>query len=129
FAREELFAPAGMRDATIEFDAAGTPVLASHVYASPRDWARFGLLYLHDGVAGGRRVLPEGWVRAPTTPSPRTAYGSGFWLNNDAGPDAQAGRWGLPGAPRDAFFARRSLGPVAAGVPSPALAHVRPGLP
>ncbi|MFL6663378.1 MAG: serine hydrolase domain-containing protein, partial [Rhizobacter sp.] len=128
FAREELFAPAGMRDATIEFDAAGTPVLASHVYASPRDWARFGLLYLHDGVAGGRRVLPEGWVRATTTPSPRTAYGSGFWLNNDAGRDAQAGHWGLPGAPGDAFFARGYLGQFVVVVPSADLVVVRLGV-
>ena len=56
-----LFGTLGM-SADARFDAAGTFVGSSYVYASTRDFARFGTLYLRDGVWGDERVLPEGWV-------------------------------------------------------------------
>ena len=59
---KSLFAPLGMHSARPEFDAAGTWVASSYVRASARDFARFGLLYLRDGVWDGTRLLPEGWV-------------------------------------------------------------------
>ena len=62
FLRERLFEPAGMTSAMPSFDEAGTFVGSSYVHATARDFARFGELYLDDGAARGRRILPEGWA-------------------------------------------------------------------
>src|SRR5260370_457684 len=61
FAWRELFHPLGMRSVTLQFDATGTLQECSSMLASARDWARFGLLYLNDGIIGGRRILHEDW--------------------------------------------------------------------
>ncbi len=61
FLRERLFEPAGMQSAMPKFDTSGTFVGSSYVYATARDFARFGELYRNDGVVDGRRLLPEGW--------------------------------------------------------------------
>ncbi|SFS20193.1 serine hydrolase domain-containing protein [Yoonia litorea] len=57
-----LFAPLGMTSATLETDASDTFVGSSYMYATARDWARFGLFLLQDGVWDGQRILPEGYV-------------------------------------------------------------------
>ena len=65
------------------------------MYATARDYARFGLLYLHDGVWQGERILPEGWIdygRTPTPTAPNGNYGAHWWLV----PDLSAS-----GAPRE----------------------------
>ncbi|MEY2399467.1 MAG: hypothetical protein QOJ00_2641 [Actinomycetota bacterium] len=62
FLEARLFAPIGMRSATATFDDAGTWIASSYVYATAQDFARFGYLYLRDGVWDGKRLLPQGWV-------------------------------------------------------------------
>ncbi len=82
FMQRELFEPLGMRSPKPRFDAAGHFVGSSHCYCSARDFARFGLLYLRDGVWEGRRILPEGWVDYSRTPSAQSdgLYGAHFWV-------------------------------------------------
>jgi CubicO group peptidase (beta-lactamase class C family) len=85
FLDQRLFGPAGMPDADPRFDAAGTWVGSSYVYAPARQFARFGELYLNDGVVGGARVLPEGWVdhaRTVVAHDPETGFGYGrhWWI-------------------------------------------------
>ncbi|MBK6967030.1 MAG: serine hydrolase [Bacteroidales bacterium] len=92
-APERLFNRIGMPDAVFEADASGTLVGSSYIYATTRDYARFALLYLQDGIFNGERILPEGWVKYTTTPVSGSdgAYGSSFWLNgNKEFPDAPA---------------------------------------
>jgi CubicO group peptidase (beta-lactamase class C family) len=74
-----------MASATPRFDDAGTFVGSSFVFATARDFARFGLLYLRDGVWDGRRILPAGWVDHARTPTPasRGEYGAHWWLAMD----------------------------------------------
>ena len=106
FIYEELFDKIGMYSAILEPDSSGTFVGSSYACATPRDWARFGLLYLNDGVWQGERILPEGWIKYTTTPTakaPRGEYGAHFWLNAGSATDPNNIRW--PSAPRDAFAA------------------------
>jgi CubicO group peptidase (beta-lactamase class C family) len=107
FIYNRLFDRIGMYSAVLEPDTAGTFVGSSYCFATPRDWARFGQLYLNDGVWQGERVLPEGWVAyttTPTPPAPRGEYGAHFWLNAGAPGDPANRLW--PDAPRDAYAAQ-----------------------
>lgn len=92
-AYERLCQRIGMSGAVFETDASGTLAGSSYIYATARDYARFALLYLQDGVFSGDQILPEGWVKYTTTPvyGSDGSYGSSFWLNgNNEFPDAPA---------------------------------------
>jgi CubicO group peptidase (beta-lactamase class C family) len=86
FMHRELFEPLGMRSADPRFDTAGTFVGSSFLYCTAHDFARFGLLYMRDGVWDGVRLLPEGWVDHARTFTPGSQtdevhdYGAQFWL-------------------------------------------------
>ncbi|MFI5002487.1 MAG: serine hydrolase domain-containing protein [Reyranellales bacterium] len=128
FTRRELFDKLGMEHLTLEFDAVGTPIGSSHMFASARDWARFGLLYLNDGVAGGERILPEGWAdysAAQTPGSEEYGYGAGFWTNRGQGPGAHYRI--SHGIPADAYMARGAFGQYVVIVPSQKLVVARFG--
>ena len=85
FLDQRLFGPVGMTDADPRFDEAGNWVGSSYVYAPARQFARFGELYLRDGVVGDERVLPAGWVdhaRTVVARDPETGrdYGRHWWM-------------------------------------------------
>jgi len=121
----ELFNPLGMRSVTLEFDATGTLQGSTWMLASARDWARFGLLYLNDGVVGGKRILHEDWVDFCAAATLDTDYAAGFWTNRSDHPRATA-RVNL-GMPRDAFFASGDLGQRIVIMPSQHMVIVRLG--
>jgi hypothetical protein len=129
FAHRELFDRLGMKHVTLEFDATGTPIGSSHMLASPRDWAKFGLLYLNDGVVGGQRLLPEGWVdySAQFTPhSDEYGYAAGFWTNRG---NSGGARYRIrAGIPADAFMARGAYGQYVVVIPSQQLVVARFGM-
>jgi CubicO group peptidase (beta-lactamase class C family) len=128
FAQRELFGPLGMERVTLEFDAMGTLMGAHAMFATARDFARLGLLYLNEGVAGSRRILPAEWIALVTRPTAQSGYGAGFWLNTTAAKVPEWGiHWGLSGAPRDAFMARGYLGQYIVVIPSANLVVVRMG--
>jgi CubicO group peptidase (beta-lactamase class C family) len=107
FIFEDLFDKIGMVSALIEPDPSGTFVGSSYAMATARDWARFGLLYLQDGVWQAERILPKGWVQYSTTPTPKAPlgeYGAYFWLNAGSAANPNHRLW--PSVPRDAFAAQ-----------------------
>ena len=130
FIERELFAPLGFEHATLEYDSAGVPLGTIHLWASARDWARFGLLYLRDGVTeSGQRLLPEGWVEYSATLTPLSAdeygYGAGFWTQR--GNSAAARARIAAGFPADSFAAIGSQGQYTIVIPSHDLVIVKIG--
>ncbi|WP_213947337.1 serine hydrolase [Luteibacter sp. dw_328] len=126
YARNRLFSHLGMHDITMEFDGKGTFVGSTYVYASARDYAKFGLLYLNDGVApDGERLLPRGWVAWSRTSTLGAPYGAGFWTND--GPSEPA-TWRVEGGfPKDGFYASGTMGQRIYIVPSAHLVITRFG--
>ena len=128
FIQRELFGKIGMHSALFEPDPSGTFVGSSYVFATARDWARFGLLYLQDGVWENERLLPEGWVAYTTTPTakaPQGEYGAMFWLNKGSATNPENRRW--PSIPRDAYAAEGFQEQRVIIIPSRKLVLVRLG--
>lgn len=126
----ELFGPLGMESALVEFDATGQPVGSAWLFATARDYARFGLLYLHDGVSNGRRILPPGWVNFARTPGPAAnsdGYGAGWWITPAKGRGRPRDVLIDTGCKRDAYSAQGRRGQVILVVPSKDLVIVRLG--
>jgi len=120
FPRKELFNPIGMRSAVFEVDPSGTFLGSSYIYASMRDYVRFGLLYMNKGNWLGNQILPEGWTDYAMQPAngSKGEYGSYFWLNqsND-----------YSDVPADLFMCRGHDGQYIYIIPSIQLVVVRTG--
>jgi CubicO group peptidase (beta-lactamase class C family) len=125
FPRRALFDRIGMSSALIEADASGAFIGSSFGYATARDWARLGMLYVNDGVWKEERILPEGWVaytRSPAAADPLKRYGAHVWLKVA---DEYSGDAVLPA---DAFHAIGHAGQFVTMIPSAHLVVVRLGL-
>ncbi len=123
FPRNELFNKIGMRSMVLETDQSGTFVGSSYAFATPRDWARFGLLYLKNGYWGKEQILPDNWVKFTQTPARKSngRYGAQFWLNGGANPK-------LPNSPSSIYFCSGYNGQKVYIVPSHNLVIVRMGI-
>jgi CubicO group peptidase (beta-lactamase class C family) len=114
----------------VEFDPQGTFYGSSLVWATARDFARFGYLYLRGGVWDGRRVLPEGWVDFARShgPDPETdVYGAHWWLTPSEGPGRPDRALITDNALSDAFSAQGYEGQIIVVAPSKDLVLVRLG--
>ena len=128
FPRRELFRKVGADSAVMEPDASGTFIGSTFMYATARDWARLGQLYLNDGVWNGERIFPEGWVKYTATPAPHAPdgrYGAQFWLN--AGDPADPSKRSWPHMPTDTFAMIGYQGQAVVIIPSRHVVVVRLG--
>jgi CubicO group peptidase (beta-lactamase class C family) len=126
FPRERLFDPLGMRSVVLAPDASGTFIASSFLYATARDFARLGLLFLQDGVWQGQPLLPNGWVvysRGPARTLADGSYGAHIWLRLP-----KSLGLGVPPMPEDAYYFLGHDEQIVAIVPSRDLVIVRLGL-
>ena len=128
---EKLFKPLGMTSATMETDEYGTLVGSSYMYATARDWARYGQFLLQDGVWRGQELLPRGYVALMASPVAASAgqYGHGLvWLwGSDATAPGQNPDLAF-GIPAGTFWMEGHDGQSTAIIPSRELVIVRLGL-
>ncbi len=111
----------GMNSMILEMDMSGNYVGSSYCWATTRDWAKFGLLYLNEGNWNGDQIFDAKWTNYVRTPAPNSEgkYGGHFWLN--------AGGF-YPDAPRDMFSVNGFQGQRVFIIPSKELVIVRFGL-
>ncbi len=144
YAQTKLLGPLGITSSTFESDHAGTLVFSSSWYASTRDMAKMGQLYLDDGMVGSTRVLPTGWVKYAITPAPAAStatvrdpkqtapgdtggsYGAQIWLNA-VSPTAPPDTIAYPGVPNDEYAFEGHYGQKVFMVPSRKLVIARVG--
>ena len=120
FPSRALFAPLGMTSAVLESDSSGTLVGSSLVWASGRDWARFGQLYLDQGSWNGAQLIPLDWVEQARTASrgSKGGYGAHWWLSR---------RKSRRDLPKDSFSAEGYQGQLLLVAPSQRTVVVRLG--
>jgi CubicO group peptidase (beta-lactamase class C family) len=84
YAQDRLFEPLGINDFHWELDASGIPNGGWGLDLTPRDMAKFGYLYLNDGVWDGQQVVPTEWVTASVNDriefDDRWGYGYQWWI-------------------------------------------------
>ncbi len=117
----ELFDKIGMHSAIVETDMAGNFVGSSYGWANTRDWAKFGLLYLHKGNWNGEQIFGRNWAKYVSTPTNTSngRYGAQFWLN-------AGGHY--PDVTKDLYSCNGYQGQLVFIIPSKEMVIVRTGL-
>lgn len=123
FPYRNLLLRIGMRNTLLSTDRFGDFILSSQVYTTARDLARFGMLYLQNGVWQGQRILSQEWIEFVRTPAPASSargndYGGHWWLVPDGRKDV----------PANAYATRGNRGQYVVVVPSKNAVIVRRGL-
>lgn len=133
-----LFNPLGMTSVVFEKDKSGTFIGGAGVFATPRDIAKLGYLYLNNGVWNGEVILPQEWIKKMLTPSPGyvspgtivknitddRVFGGSIWLNKKV--KRGLGR-PFPHAPEDMYMAIGLMGQFVIMLPSQNMIIVRTG--
>jgi len=121
---DELFHRIGMFHTRMEMDHQGNFIGSSQVYTTARDLARFGLLYLNEGMWNGSRILPQGWTGYVAQPAPAKSivpgergYGAQFWLLDS-----------VPGIPKGTYTSAGNKGQYTTVIPEHDLVIVRTGI-
>ena len=122
FPYKEFFHKISMYNTIMETDASGNFVGSSYTYATTRDWTRFGLLYLKNGIWYGDTIIAPDWVKYTQKEAPNSdgKYGAQFWVNKSGHE--------LPDAPADIYFADGYQGQRVYIIPSKNLVITRMGL-
>ena len=123
FPRRALLDKIGMRNTLVSTDRFGDFILSSQVYTNARDLARFGMLYLQNGIWNDERLISQDWIDFVRTPAPATVgrggqYGGQWWLVPESRNDV----------PKDAYSTAGNRGQFTVVVPSHDLVIVRRGL-
>lgn len=110
----------GMHSMLVEADLKGNYIGSSYAWANARDWAKFGLLYLHNGNWNGEQLFDPTWTKYVSTPTPTSnnQYGAQFWLNAGGA---------MPDCPKDIYYADGFQGQRVFIIPSHDMVVVRLG--
>ena len=117
----DLIDKIGMNSMLVETDMSNNYVGSSYGWATARDWAKLGLLYLHNGEWNGEHLFDKDWVDYATTPTPTSngEYGAQIWLN-------AGGKY--PDAPKNMYSFNGYKGQNVFILPNQDLVIVRTGL-
>lgn len=125
FVRERLMVPVGLNSLIPEFDRHGTMIGGAIMHMTARDYGRVGELLRHNGLAGGRQIVSQNWVRFMTRPTPvHEGYGGHIWLNRPGSDKVMF----VGDAPRSLFAANGLRGQYVIVSPAQGLTIVRLGI-
>jgi len=129
FARQNLFEPLNITDVSWDHDADGYTSTAWGLYATVRDYAKFGYLFINRGRWDSRQVVSAAWVEKSTRPDPSVKMWAGYgylWhVNLPYRLQWQQSPVSLDAIPPDGYMAQGIRGQSIVIIPSAELVIVR----